>query len=93
MASVDVVDVRKSYGAHEVIHGVSIGIGDGEFVILVGPSGYGKSTRAKGWSELDRRKAGCVVSIQRVSPSILIATARKPFTSPDLAPSKSRKGG
>src|SRR5438105_1738755 len=44
MASVDVVDVRKSYGAHEVIHGVSIGIGDGEFVILVGPSGCGKST-------------------------------------------------
>jgi hypothetical protein len=25
MASVDVVDVRKAYGAHEVIHGVSIG--------------------------------------------------------------------
>jgi multiple sugar transport system ATP-binding protein len=44
MASVDVVNVRKAYGAHEVIHGVSIGIGDGEFVILVGPSGCGKST-------------------------------------------------
>ncbi len=44
MASVDVVDVRKAYGAHEVIHGVSIGIRDGEFVILVGPSGCGKST-------------------------------------------------
>jgi len=44
MASVDVVDVRKAYGAPEVIHGVSIGIGDGEFVILVGPSGCGKST-------------------------------------------------
>src|SRR5215207_5245037 len=44
MASVDVVDVRKSYGAQEVIHGVSIAIADGEFVILVGPSGCGKST-------------------------------------------------
>src|SRR5262245_54653712 len=44
MASVDVVDIRKSYGTHEVIHGVSIGIADGEFVILVGPSGCGKST-------------------------------------------------
>jgi multiple sugar transport system ATP-binding protein len=44
MASVDVVDVRKAYGAQEVIHGVSIGIGDGEFVILGGPSGCGKST-------------------------------------------------
>lgn len=44
MASVDVIDVRKAYGIHEVIHGVSIGIADGEFVILVGPSGCGKST-------------------------------------------------
>ena len=44
MASVGVVDVRKSYGSQEVIHGVSITIQDGEFVILVGPSGCGKST-------------------------------------------------
>ena len=39
MASVDVVDVRKAYGEQEVIHGVSVSIADGEFVILVGPSG------------------------------------------------------
>jgi multiple sugar transport system ATP-binding protein len=44
MASVDVLDVRKAYGNQGVIHGVSIGIEDGEFVILVGPSGCGKST-------------------------------------------------
>ena len=44
MAAVDLVDVRKAYGEHEVIHGVSIGISDGEFVALVGPSGCGKST-------------------------------------------------
>ncbi|HEY7748641.1 MAG TPA: sn-glycerol-3-phosphate ABC transporter ATP-binding protein UgpC [Aestuariivirgaceae bacterium] len=44
MASVDVVDVRKNYGNLEVIHGVSIGIPDGQFVTLVGPSGCGKST-------------------------------------------------
>ena len=44
MASVEVVDVRKAYGSQEVIHGVSVGISDGEFVILVGPSGCGKST-------------------------------------------------
>ena len=44
MASVDVIDVKKSYGAQKVIHGVSITIKDGEFVTLVGPSGCGKST-------------------------------------------------
>ncbi len=44
MASVEIVDVRKSYGDQEVIHGVSIPISNGEFVALVGPSGCGKST-------------------------------------------------
>jgi len=44
MASVDIRNVKKSYGSHPVIHGVSVSIEDGEFVILVGPSGCGKST-------------------------------------------------
>src|SRR6202789_1613536 len=44
MASVEVLNVRKSFGSFEVIHGVSISVDDGEFVILVGPSGCGKST-------------------------------------------------
>ncbi len=44
MASVDIRNVKKSYGVHPVIHGVSISIQHGEFVILVGPSGCGKST-------------------------------------------------
>ena len=44
MASVEVSNVRKSFGSSEVIHGISIDVEDGEFVILVGPSGCGKST-------------------------------------------------
>ena len=44
MAQVEIKQVRKAYGTHEVIHGVSINVKDGEFVTLVGPSGCGKST-------------------------------------------------
>ncbi|MFG1421371.1 ABC transporter ATP-binding protein [Roseixanthobacter liquoris] len=44
MASVEVRDVRKRFGAAAIIDGVSIDITDGEFVVLVGPSGCGKST-------------------------------------------------
>ena len=44
MAEVSLRGIRKSYGAVEVIHGVDLEIGSGEFVVFVGPSGCGKST-------------------------------------------------
>jgi sn-glycerol 3-phosphate transport system ATP-binding protein len=44
MATLELRDVRKSYGKTEVVHGVSIAIEKGEFVVIVGPSGCGKST-------------------------------------------------
>jgi len=44
MATVEIVDIKKSFGAIEVLHGVNIDIKDEEFVVLVGPSGCGKST-------------------------------------------------
>ncbi len=37
-------DIRKSYGAVDVIHGIDLDIKEGEFVVFVGPSGCGKST-------------------------------------------------
>ncbi|NVP55011.1 ABC transporter ATP-binding protein [Mycoplana rhizolycopersici] len=37
-------DIRKSYGAVDVIHGIDLDIKEGEFIVFVGPSGCGKST-------------------------------------------------
>ena len=42
--AVSLRNVRKRFGAADVIHGVSLDIEPGEFVVLVGPSGCGKST-------------------------------------------------
>ncbi len=44
MAAVDVIGVKKAYGAVPVIHGIDLTIEDGKFVVLLGPSGCGKST-------------------------------------------------
>ena len=58
MASVDIRDVRKSFGPVEIIHGVDISIEDGEFVILVGPSGCGKSTLLRMIAGLEKITSG-----------------------------------
>jgi multiple sugar transport system ATP-binding protein len=58
MASVELKDVRKSFGRVEVVHGVDIAIADGEFVVLVGPSGCGKSTLLRMVAGLEEISSG-----------------------------------
>ena len=60
MASVEIRDVRKSYGAHETIKGVSVDVPDGSFVVLVGPSGCGKSTLLRMIAGLEEISAGTI---------------------------------
>ena len=66
MASVEIVDVRKSYGDQEVIHGVSIAIANGEFVVIVGPSGCGKSTLLRMVAGLEAITSGEILIGDRV---------------------------
>jgi ABC-type sugar transport system ATPase subunit len=58
MAEVVLRDVRKSFDTVEIIHGVSLTIRDGEFVVFVGPSGCGKSTLLRLVAGLETITAG-----------------------------------
>jgi sn-glycerol 3-phosphate transport system ATP-binding protein len=44
MPTLNLNDIRKSFGTTDVLHGISIDVREGEFIVLVGPSGCGKST-------------------------------------------------
>ena len=59
MAGVSLTDVVKRFGALEVIHGATLEVADGEFVVFVGPSGCGKSTLLRmiaGLEDISRRR-------------------------------------
>ncbi|MFK0385618.1 ABC transporter ATP-binding protein [Agrobacterium sp. NPDC090273] len=44
MTKIQLRDLRKSFGAFDVIKGIDMDIRSGEFMVFVGPSGCGKST-------------------------------------------------
>jgi len=43
-AAIDVQDLHKSFGDHEVLKGIDFHVGIGQVVCVIGPSGSGKST-------------------------------------------------
>lgn len=61
MATVELRNVRKSFGKHEVIHGINLAIHDREFVAFVGPSGCGKSTLLRMIAGLEQVSTGEVL--------------------------------
>jgi multiple sugar transport system ATP-binding protein len=66
MASVQISDVRKSFGGFEVLHGVTVPIEDGAFVVLVGPSGCGKSTLLRMLAGLENITSGTIAIGDRI---------------------------
>ena len=55
---VEVKDLRVSYGANEVVHGVTFDIAAGEIFAVVGESGSGKSTLARTLAGLEKKSGG-----------------------------------
>jgi ABC-type sugar transport system ATPase subunit len=61
MASVELKDIRKSFGAVDIIRGINLTVEDGEFCALLGPSGCGKSTLLRMIAGLETVTSGQVL--------------------------------
>ena len=60
MANLALRQLTKSYGSTEVLHGISLDVADGEFVVFVGPSGCGKSTTLRLIAGLEETTSGII---------------------------------
>ena len=60
MTGVTLENVTKRYGETQVIHGIDLGIEDGEFCVFVGPSGCGKSTLLRMVAGLEETTEGTI---------------------------------
>ncbi|MFD2238090.1 ABC transporter ATP-binding protein [Aureimonas populi] len=58
MSTMNIEKLRKSFGKTEVLRGIDLAVGDGEFVALVGPSGCGKSTLLRLIAGLEAASSG-----------------------------------
>ncbi len=57
---IEVAGLRKRFGAHVVLDGVSLDVTAGEIVALTGPSGCGKTTLLRCINGLERADAGTI---------------------------------
>ncbi|TNF17249.1 MAG: sn-glycerol-3-phosphate ABC transporter ATP-binding protein UgpC [Rhodobacteraceae bacterium] len=60
MARVTIHNLRKAFGAVEVLHGFDIDIADGEFIAVLGESGCGKSTFLRIVAGLEEATSGVI---------------------------------
>ena len=57
---IDVKDLKKSFGDHQVLKGITTHIDVGEKLVIIGPSGSGKSTFLRSLNLLELPTSGTI---------------------------------
>jgi iron(III) transport system ATP-binding protein len=79
MARVEIQGLTKSYAEHEVLHNLSIEVGEGEFLTLLGPSGCGKTTTLRCVAGLERADGGEI----RIGATVVASATNRIFVPPN----------
>ncbi len=58
---IEVSNLRKTYGDHEVLKGITTTISQGEVIAIIGPSGCGKSTFLRSLNRLEEPTNGTIL--------------------------------
>ncbi|HEY3182661.1 MAG TPA: ATP-binding cassette domain-containing protein, partial [Gaiellaceae bacterium] len=67
MALLELDGLHARYGAVPALHGLSLTVGEGSFVALLGANGAGKTTTLRAISGLVRKTGEVVFGGQRIS--------------------------
>lgn len=92
--AITVTDIRKNFGAVEALKGVSLDVAEGEKVVVIGPSGSGKSVLIRCINGLEVPDSGTVVvegmnlSDRKVNARALARDVAMVFQSYNLYPHK-----
>jgi multiple sugar transport system ATP-binding protein len=67
MASLDIRNLSKHFGRFQALHDISLSIADGEFLILLGPTGAGKTTTLRCVAGLEKHEGSLHMNGQPIT--------------------------
>jgi ABC-type branched-subunit amino acid transport system ATPase component len=70
MTLLDVTDLKAGYGQAEVLHGISLTVGEGEIVVILGANGAGKTTTLRAVAGLIGRRGTVRIGGTTLRPGV-----------------------
>ena len=89
---IELVDIHKSFGSLEVLQGVSLMVGTGEVICIIGPSGSGKSTLLRCINHLENPERGAIRIAGQSAYYDLVDGVRRPHSKQRIAEVRAKLG-
>jgi len=89
---IELTDIHKSFGPLEVLRGVSLRVGAGEVICIIGPSGSGKSTLLRCINHLEVPNRGAIQVAGEAVYYDLVDGVRRPHTKRRIAEVRAKLG-